>query len=305
MIAAVAAHQVTSLRRQRTAVALVGLFVVMTALAGIIGWSSSQTINRVYDQAVVLLAQAGKPAPANPIGIKPTLSLLSNMTVYIPLVGALLALVLGHLSIADDRTSGVGRLLFSRQLSRTPYLLGKALGASVVLVAALLASLVVSVGALVVANGALPTATDLGRLALFYGLSLLYLLTFLLIGMAAALLSRKRSLALLSAMGVWLVVTFAVPQFTSGLRPTASLNPITDPASAATGFFRATSAARPLSLSEQYKQASADLLQTGPGESVTATVLHVLPLLVAVVALASLTLLAVRRHDWSRSMAGE
>ncbi len=306
MIATVAAHQVTSLRRQRTAVALVGLFVAMTALAGVIGWSSSQTINRVYDQAVVLLAQSGAPAPASPIGIKPTLSLLSNMTVYIPLVGALLALVLGHLSIADDRTNGVGRLLFSRQLSRTPYLFGKALGASAVLVTALLASLLVSVLALLVANGTLPTATDLGRLTLFYGLSLLYLLAFLLIGMAAVLLTRKRSLALLSAMGVWLVVTFALPQLTMGLRPTASLNPISGPVSTATGFFRVTSAARPLSLSEQYKQASADLLQTGPAaETVTATVLHVLPLLIAVLALAVLTLFTVRRHDWSRSMAGE
>lgn len=305
MIATVAVHQMTSLRRQKTSLALVGLFVAMTALAGVIGWSSSQTINRVYNQAVVILAQAGKPAPANPIGIKPTLSLLSNMTVYIPLVGALLALVLGHLSIADDRTSGVGRLLFSRQLSRTPYLLGKSLGASAVLVAALFASLVVSVLSLVVANGALPTAADLGRLVLFYGLSLLYLLTFLLIGMAAVLLSRKRSLALLSAMGVWLVVTFAIPQFTSGLRPTASLNPITSPASTTNGFFQATSRARPLSLSEQYKQASADLLQTGPPQTAGTTLLHVLPLLVAVVALTVLTLIAVRKHDWSRSMAGE
>lgn len=305
MIAVVATQQVTSLRRQRTFVALIGLFVAMTALAGVIGWSSAQTINRVYDQAVLLLAQSGKPAPANPIGIKPTLSLLSNMTVYIPLVGALLALVLGHLSIADDRTHGVGRLLFSRQLTRRQYLTGKVAGSALVLVVALGASLAVSVASLLVANGALPRAADLGRLVLFYGLSFLYLLVFLLIGMAAVLLTRKRSLALLSAMGVWLVITFAVPQFTSGLRPTASLNPLSEPVSATSAFFRATANARPISLSEQYKQSSADLLQTGPPEAVSATLLHTLPLAVAILLLTGLTVLSARRHDWSRSMAGE
>ncbi|TAL15167.1 MAG: ABC transporter permease [Frankiales bacterium] len=305
MIALVARQQLTTLHRQRTAVTVVGLFVAMTALAGVIGWSSTQTISRVYDQAVVLLAQTGTPAPANPIGIKPTLSLLSNMTVYLPLVGALLAVLLGHLVIADDRTSGVGRLLFSRRLSGPAYLAGKAAAVGAVLAVALTASLLVSVLALLIANGNLPTAADLGRLALFYALSLLYLSVFALVGMAAVLLTRKRSLALLSAMGVWLVVTFAVPQFTSGLRPTASLNPVSDPASATTAFFRATAHARPLSLSEQYKAASADLLQTGPAHAVTATLGHAVPLLLGAGLLALLVSLTVRRHDWSRSMAGE
>ena len=36
----------------------------------------------------------------------------------IPLIGALLALILGHLSIVDDETNGTGRLVFSRQITR-------------------------------------------------------------------------------------------------------------------------------------------------------------------------------------------
>jgi len=305
VIAAVAAQERTVLSRQRTSAVVVGLLAAMTALAGVIGWSSSQTIARVYDQAVVLLAQSGQPAPPDPIGLRPTLSLLSNMTVYIPLAGALLALVVGHLVLADDRTNGTGRLLFSRSLSRRHYLLGRGLAAAQVMAAGLAASLVVSVGALLVANGTLPGAGDLGRLVLFYALSLLYLALFVLVGMTAVLLTRKRSLALLSALGVWLVVNFAVPQVTSGLRPTASLNPVTDPASAATAFFRVTAHARPLSLSEQYKAASADLLQTGPTHSVASTLGHVLPLFLAAVALVGMMSLVARRHDWSRSMAGE
>ena len=78
MIRTVARQQITSLRRERVFLVLMVTLLVMTALAGVIGWSSQQTIARVYDQAVVLLAQTGQPAPANPFTLKPALSLLSS-----------------------------------------------------------------------------------------------------------------------------------------------------------------------------------------------------------------------------------
>lgn len=103
MITTIAAQQSLLLRRQR--VALVGLatMLAVTAMAGILGWSSHHTIVRVFDQAVRLHAAAGQPAPPNPFSLKPNLSLLSNMVVYIPLIGALLALVLGHLILVEDQ----------------------------------------------------------------------------------------------------------------------------------------------------------------------------------------------------------
>lgn len=305
MIGTIAAQQVLALRRQRTFVALLVLFVVMTALAGLIGWSSSRTINRVYGQAVLILGHAGKPVPPNPIGTKPTLSLLSNMTIYIPLVGALMAIVLGHLSIADDRSTGVGRLLFSRQLSPSSYLLGKLAGSAAVLAAVLAVSELVSIASLAVANPTLPTAGDLLRLTLFYVLSFVYLQLFCLIGLLTTLVARRRSMALLAGMGVWLVLTFAVPQFTSGLRPTASLNPVTSPATTSTAFFRFTAKLRALSLTEQYKHASADVLHVGSAEPVGTTAVRTLPLVLVAAALAGATARVARRSDWSRGASGD
>ena len=90
MIGVVAAQQLTVLRRQRTVLAVVSVLVGVTVLAGVIGWSSAATISRVYDQSVLLLAAQGRPAPTNPLGLKPPLSLLSNMTIYVPMVGALM-----------------------------------------------------------------------------------------------------------------------------------------------------------------------------------------------------------------------
>jgi len=305
VIAAIAVQQVQSLRRQRVVLALVGTLLVMTAMAGLIGWSSHNTIIRVYDEAVRLLAADGQPAPPNPFLLKPTLSLLSNMAIYIALIGALLALVLGHLTMADDQSNGIGRLLFSRPLSRTAYVLGKLAAAAAILAVGLAVSLLVSIASLWLVNQGLPSGPELGRLGVFYGLSWLYLMFFALIGMVTVLLTRRRSLALLAAMGVWLVLTFAVPQFTSGLRPTASLNPITDPASTSQPFFDATAKARPISLSEQYKTASAHVLGTATGESGTDTARRVLPLAASVGGLGLLTTRLVRRHDYSKGSSDD
>lgn len=60
MISAIAVQQVQSLRRQKLFVGLLAVLMVMTALAGLIGWSSHQTILRVYNEAVQLLKAEGR-----------------------------------------------------------------------------------------------------------------------------------------------------------------------------------------------------------------------------------------------------
>jgi ABC-type transport system involved in multi-copper enzyme maturation permease subunit len=305
VITTIAAQQVVALRRQRIFLAALVTLLAMTSLAGLIGWLSHHTVVRAYDEAVRLLQADGRRVPPDPLALRPPLALLSNLSIYIPLIGALLAVVLGHLSLVDDQADGIGRLIFSRPVSRTDFILGKLLAVAVVAAAILAASLVASVVSLLVVNGAVPSAAEFGRLSLFYGISWLYLLLFALIGMVGVLTLRHRSLALLAAVGVWMVLTFAVPQFTSGLRPTASLNPVTDPVSTSQPFFAATAHARPISVSEQYKTASAQILQTADPEPWTDTARRVLPLAGSVALLGGLTVRLVRRHDYSKGAADD
>lgn len=305
MIATIAAQQLLSLRRQRVFAVAISILVAVTVLAGVLGWSSHRTIIGVYDEAVRLLATRGQGAPPNPFLLKPTLSMLSNMEIYITIMGALVAIVIGHLSVADDEATGIGRLVFSRQVSRAQYLIGKLASSATVLAIGMIASALVSVTALTLVNGAFPSAGDLARLSGFYLLSWLYLMVFALVGMAAVLMSRRRSLALLSAIGVWLVVTFALPQFTSGLRPSTSLNPIIDPVTTSQTFFKITSKARPYSVGEQFKEAAGRILQTANPESAGATALRILPVAVLLVILVLFAARLVQRHDFSRSTLGE
>lgn len=304
MIATIAAQQTMVLRRQRVLAVALSTMLLVTAMAGILGWSSHHTIVRVFDQAARLQAAAGQPSPPNPFLLKPSLSLLSNLVVYVPLIGALVALVLGHLAMVEDQSQGMGRLIFTRQVTRTRYTLGKMLSTARFLAVALASCGLLSVVSLLVVNRTV-NAPDLGRLLGFYLLSWAYLMIFMLIGMLTSLLTRRRSLALLSAIGVWLVVTFVVPQFTAGLRPTQSLNPITEGVGTSQTFFRITHLAQPLSVVEQYKVAAGTILDIAPGDSAMTTALHILSVVVAAALLTPLVLWLVGRHDYSRGAFDE
>jgi ABC-type transport system involved in multi-copper enzyme maturation permease subunit len=304
IVGAIATHQMRSLHRQRALLALLGSLAITSILAGLLGWSSNHTIVRVFDQAAKLHAASGQPAPPNPFLLKPPLSLLANMVVYIPLLGALFAIVLGHLSIVEDEANGLGRVVFSRDVSRTHYALGKVVSAALVLLLILGTCLVISAASVAMVNGRVTTG-ELGRLGAFYALSWLYLMNFALIGMVAVLVNRRRTLALLTAIGAWLVVTFAVPQFTSGLRPTQSLNPIVETPGSSQRFFQATAHAQPLSVVEQYKTIAAGILQTAPQTSAGHVAVSLAPVVGLGVLLLLLLLRLTQHHDFSRSASND
>ena len=296
----IARQQLRSLSRSQTFVLMLGVLLVMTALSGFIGWSSHATITRVYDETVRTLTAAGKPAPPNPFASKPRLSLLNNMIIYVPLIGALLAILIGQRSVTDDRRAGVTRAIFSRPVRRSAYFWGKLGGSAFAGAVIMAACLVLSVVGLTLINRGLPTGPELLRLTLFYGLSGLYLLLFVLIGTVAALLTRSQSMGLFAGVAVWVLVTFATPQFTSGLRPVASLNPVTDPVSVSSStFFRATSRAKPIAVNEQYKALSTRILTVGSGLEPAKTATQLAPIGVFLLLLGGWANLLVRRQDFS------
>jgi ABC-type transport system involved in multi-copper enzyme maturation permease subunit len=299
--AVLARQHLRLLARSKTFGLMLGVLLVMTAVSGFIGWSSHATIIRVYDETVRTLTAAGKSAPPNPFATQPRLSLLNNMIIYVPLIGALLAILIGNRSVTDDRQAGVLRLILSRPVRRSSYFWGKLAGSALAGAIIMAACFVLSVVGLTLIHHGVPTLSELIRLALFYTLSGLYLLLFVLVGTVAALLTRSQSMGLFAAVAVWVLITFATPQFTSGLRPVASLNPVTDPATVSTSpFFRATSKATPLAVNVQYKALSSHILTDGgPGAGAGTAVRQLAPIVMFTVLLGAWANLLIRRRDAS------
>ena len=107
--------------REKTVALLSGMFVALVLISAWLGWSATSTVNRIYLDAAAFLQAAGQPVPTNPVLDISPLSLMRNMSVYVALIGALSAIVIGNRLIGPDRKAGVLPLIGIRLLRRNAY----------------------------------------------------------------------------------------------------------------------------------------------------------------------------------------
>ena len=262
----IAGQSVRLALRDRTVVLMMAMFALMVLLSAWLGWQATTTVDRIYTDAAAFLASAGKEVPDNPVLDRSPLTLMRNLSVYVTLLGALSAIVIGNQLVASDRAAGVMPLIGSRLSGRFGYANGK-----VTALAGLVAGLVggaalVSAATLAVLPAIVVTHAQWLHLAEFFALSAIYMMIFGLIALWSAAIAPAQSVGLLIPVALWLTITFILPALTLNLTPTAVLNPIsalaTPPAS---GFFRGTGwLLGPLSLTEIYGATAAGLLDFRP-----------------------------------------
>jgi len=256
----VARQEIRATMKEKTFILLLVIFLGMTLASTYIGWSSGHTIQSVYNSTMAFLQEQGKAIPPPPFESASHLSLLKNMVIYIVLIGALLAITVGYLMGIRDRRAGVTRIIFSRNITKKQFLLGKVLAILFVLGSMLLIAFIVSTVSSMLLTRI--TFADVMRIAGFYGLSLVYLAGFSFLGLSFALTRNTTTIALLSPIIIWLAITFVLPELTSALYPTASLNPVLPQ----TDILQSTTlnaihtAVYPLSISEQFKVVTGDIL---------------------------------------------
>jgi ABC-type transport system involved in multi-copper enzyme maturation permease subunit len=267
-IPAVALNTLRVALRDRTVLWLALLFLAMVVLSAYLGWSATNTVNHIYAQALPILRASGLPIPPNPLSDMPPLAMLRNMTTYISLLGALVAIVLGFQIIAEDLRSGVFPLIASRPVHRAAYAGGKMLALLVSITGLLGIAAAGTVITLLLMPGTHLSSADWASLLKFYGVSALFLSAFGLMAIGSAAWSRSESVGLLVPVTAWLVLTFVFPQVSANINPMAALNPIkamvAPPASA---FFDFTGPVlAPFSLVAAYRDVAATLLGFAPAD---------------------------------------
>ncbi len=254
----VAGQEIKSATRERLAIALLVVFLGMALVSSSIGWATHHTVMSVYDQTVL---QTGRHIP-NPFAGASALEITRNTIIYIVLIGALLATVVGVRSAVRDRKAGVTDLIFSRPMGTRAYMLGKLLGVQawmgIVLVAALLASWL---SAWVVLGAPLSWSATASLMG-FFAVAWLFLLPFAVLGLVAGARSGHESTALLVPILIWVAVAFVIPQLGTAQNPSALLNPVPSAASTTDLFFKVNQAVlQPISITEHFKHAGSVILQ--------------------------------------------
>ena len=252
--------------RERTVALLAVMFVVLVLISAWLGWQATATVNRIYLDAAAFLQTSGQPVPTNPVLDISPLSLMRNMSVYVSLIGALAAIVIGNRLVTLDRKAGVLPLIGSRPLTATAYARGKIGALAVVILGLSVIAGLVSVLTFALLPAISVTAAQWLQLSGFFGLSALYMMIFGLTGLAAGGIARSESVGLLVPVTIWLTLTFILPQLTGNLNPTAAINPVTALAAPPdTAFFHATGQfLGSVSLADAYKFSAARMLDLLP-----------------------------------------
>lgn len=292
-----ARQELLSSRRERMPQVLLAVFVGMVTASSVIGWLTNQVVTSVYDRTFA----AGLTTQPNPFSAVSPLYYAKNTVIYIILIGALLAIVLGVQSTIRDRKAHTFDLVLSRPVRPASYLAAKLAGLLCWVAGILALSALISWTSISAIVGSVLSPGDTARLLGFYALAWLLLLPFIILGMLTGVYSRRETTALLVPIVIWSVVTFVVPQLGTAAHPVSLLNPVPAIASQGGVFQLANLVLGPLSLTEHFKQASAFVL----GD--TATTGSPLLSLVVMVAFAGcmLVVLLTTQRDRMRSPLDE
>jgi ABC-2 type transport system permease protein len=251
-----ARQELVALRRERLPLVLLIVFVVMVSVSSLIGWLTNTTVSSVWQKTV----QAGLTQAPNPFAYVSPLYYARNTVIYLVLIGALMAIVVGVGSTMRDRKARTLDLVLSRPISVPAYLLGKLVGIGAWLAMILATVAVISwVSISLITTGPLPAGDSL-RLAGFYAVAWVLLLAFVTLGMLSGIYTSRETTALLVPISIWSIVAFVLPQIGTSANPVSLLNPVPSVIVPGGAFDTLNTVLSPLSVTEEFKTASGLIL---------------------------------------------
>ncbi|MCA9948071.1 MAG: ABC transporter permease [Anaerolineales bacterium] len=208
--------------RNRLFLTITLLFLGLSILSVYIGSTTKRAEMRIYNETVTSL-QAEGVAVIPPAPEIHTLTILSNLTEYVAIVGAILAVILGYNALIEEKESGGLKLILSRPVYRDQLLIGKLLGNTAVIACLLGLVFVFNLVLLVVIGGIFPTFGEVVRLFTFTIMALAYMLIFLSLAMLLSIRLNNAATVFLISLVVWVLLSFVVPQMADAMMTNSSV----------------------------------------------------------------------------------
>lgn len=197
--------------RNRLFLTITLLFLGLAMLSVYIGSSTKRAEMRIYNETIATLQADGVTTLPAPPEIH-TLTILANLTEYVSIVGAILAVILGYNTLIEERESGGLKLILSRPVYRDQLLMGKWLGNTAVIAVLLGLVFLFNLILLVAIGGLVPTGAEVLRLFVFVLIALAYMLIFLSMAMFLSIRLSDSATVFLVSLVVWVLLSFVLPQ---------------------------------------------------------------------------------------------
>lgn len=189
------------------------LFLVgLTVISIYIGSLDFQSKVSVYQTAYQQLVQSGQSVSNLTKPEFYPLQLLRGSIEYLEIIGAVLAIALGYLSIAKEKGNNTLQLILTRPVSRASFFLGKLLGNALLLLSVSAVVFVCIYFIVTFIGGVQLSPTETAKILTSFLFSFVYLSIFFALSATLALLLRSLPNALILAFVIWILFVLIVPQ---------------------------------------------------------------------------------------------
>ena len=197
--------------RNKAFVSILLLLILMSLVTVVLGAMQVHQQINIYQKSIEFLKSIGKTdLPAvpnlNPIAVS------KNFVNYIAMLGALLAIILGHFTLSKERQNRTLNLILSRPVFRDQLINGKIVGNIFVLLSIVVLIGLSTIFLINIVGGAKLTSTEIVKTIMFFGVSFLYLLVFFFMEMWLSIKMPHKNNALLIGIIIWLFFGFILPQ---------------------------------------------------------------------------------------------
>ncbi|MDE0804429.1 MAG: ABC transporter permease subunit [Acidimicrobiales bacterium] len=209
-IATLARHEYRAAVRSRVLLALIailGLATVASVYIASVDYASQLADYNAYKDAAI--AGGVQQVAPSPLAL---LALLRGAMEYLEIIGAVIAITLGYLSITRERGNRTLPLIRSRPVTAGELATGNALGAVGLIATLVTITAAVAVLCLGFIGHDWPNGTQILKLLLAYGAAVVYMTVFYFLGAVATARAKTPANGLMIALGVWLIVVLVLPQ---------------------------------------------------------------------------------------------
>lgn len=214
---ALAEHEYRSAIRSKVLLALLITCVVVTSVSILIAAFTFKTKVADYNAYKAAAQAAGASHIAEPL-LYP-LQLLRGANEYLEIIGAVIAIALGYVSVARERSNNTLQLVLTRPVTTAQLVSGRLLGALLIFLSLVSVTGIVAVLAIGVISGTWLSSAELLKLVVTYGISIVYLLLFYCLGALVTLRSRNSTNGLIVGLAIWLLIVMILPQIGDTMDP--------------------------------------------------------------------------------------
>ncbi len=194
---------------------LLGVVIFASLVVSVLVFDSQL---KEYDKSILELKQIGKELTAPPPKLYP-LNLLRGVVDYIEIVGAVLGILLGYISISKERNTKALKILLTRPITKKDIINGKILG-NAFFIFSLMSSVAIFVYITIyVISGIFLNNTEVLKLVLFVILSTMYMMIFFMLSVFFSLGQKSTAHALIITFVIWMVIVLILPQIGDTMDP--------------------------------------------------------------------------------------